>query len=55
MFYCDKCAAKRGWPFKTMFRSRGTCEICGKTTVCNDMRSKDLPLPIPNEDEPECM
>lgn len=53
MFYCERCAAKRGWP-ETLFQSRGSCEICGETAICNSRRSKDLPIPIPNEDEPEC-
>ena len=55
MFYCDDCAAQKGWPFPTFVTSIGTCEVCNKPAECNDLASKDLPLPIPNEDEPECM
>ncbi len=53
MFYCTNCAGKRGWP-ETLFKSHGTCEVCGKTRTCNERKSKDLPRPIPNADEPEC-
>jgi len=28
-----------------MFKSRGTCEICKVPVDCNEMPSKDLPLP----------
>jgi hypothetical protein len=45
MFYCNKCGGKRGWPTDALFRSTGTCEICGKFTDCNDITSKDLPIP----------
>ena len=44
MFYCDECAKKRDWP-KTLFKSKGKCEICDKVRVCNDMPSSKLPLP----------
>ena len=46
MFYCNNCASKNNWP-KTLFKSRGKCEICEQTgQVCNEMPSKDLPEPI---------
>jgi len=45
MFYCDKCGKKNGWPICTPAPSRGTCEICGKAAVCNDVPSKNLPIP----------
>ena len=54
MFYCDHCAAQKGWPFPTLMRSAGSCEICKKHAPCNDLASKDLPRAIPNEDEEEC-
>ena len=41
MFYCNKCAAKHGYP-KTFFKSIGKCECCGKGAVCNEMRSSLL-------------
>lgn len=45
MFYCDPCADKHNWP-QTMFKSLGTCEMCGaKQQVCNDTPSSRLPLP----------
>lgn len=44
MFYCDECANKNEWP-ETGFKSYGKCEICGQQSNCNDMPSKDLPLP----------
>lgn len=44
MFYCDPCADKLGYP-KTAFKSRGRCECCSETAVCNDMPSSALPYP----------
>lgn len=41
MFYCDECAQARGWP-KSLAKSRGPCEICEKTAVCNDLKSSEL-------------
>ena len=48
MFYCNKCANENGYPI-TMFRSRGTCEVCKETADCNEMPSKDLLLPQQKE------
>jgi len=42
MFYCDKCAVLKDWP-KTGFKSAGVCEVCGKVSVCNSMKSKIFP------------
>ena len=43
MFYCDDCATKKVWP-KTLFKSRGNCEVCDKKDqVCNEVPAKDLP------------
>ena len=53
MFYCMACKDKKGWP-EALFKSYGTCEVCGKTSTCNEMKSKNLLRPIPNEDEEEC-
>lgn len=50
MFYCDECAKNRSWPI-TLYRSVGPCEICGKTDDCNEMKSKDLPIPEKNSDK----
>lgn len=44
MFYCDRCAHRRGWR-RTIFRSTGPCELCQRTQDCSDMPSKFLPLP----------
>ena len=44
MFYCDECARRKRWP-ETVTTSRGPCEICGRTAVCNEMPSRLLPLP----------
>ena len=44
MFYCDACAKEKRYP-ETLFKSRGNCEICGKTTICNEKSSKYLPYP----------
>lgn len=45
MFYCDPCGRKRGWPVERGFKSSGPCEICGDRALCNDVPSKDLPIP----------
>lgn len=49
MFYCPACQQARGWP-ESMSRSRGQCEICGRSDVCYDVPSKFLPLPPPGVD-----
>lgn len=43
MFYCDPCAKSRNWPYPTLARSVGTCEICNKRATCNDRPSRLLP------------
>ena len=43
MFYCDDCAKKRNYPI-SHFKSRGNCEVCGKTCKCNDVPSENLPI-----------
>lgn len=48
MFYCEDCAKRKGWP-ESMFRSRGTCEICKKRAVCFEVKSSFLPKPSPNQ------
>ena len=45
MFYCDPCAEEYDYPHPTLVRSRGRCECCGIARDCNDLPSKDLPLP----------
>jgi len=50
MFYCDLCREKNGWPM-SLFKSMGPCELCRKTTVCNDVPSGDLPWPVEKQDE----
>lgn len=45
MFFCDKCANENKWP-KSIGRSMGACEICGKVDVCNDIPCKYLPMPV---------
>lgn len=42
MFYCQACAKKKSWP-ESLCQSQGPCEVCGKTALCNDVPSKDLP------------
>jgi hypothetical protein len=41
MFFCEECREKNGWP-KSLFKSRGPCEVCHKSAVCNDVPSKHL-------------
>lgn len=45
MFYCDTCAEEMDLP-TTFFRSRGTCECCGKYRDCSDRPTKTLPPPL---------
>lgn len=47
MFYCNTCGGEKKWPIDTLFKSRGTCEICGEVADCNDVPSKYLPVPTP--------
>ena len=54
MFYCNDCGYKKGWPTDSFSRSRGPCECCGETAICNDIKSGDLPEPI-RDDEEECL
>jgi len=44
MFYCDGCGKKNGWP-EGFSKSYGPCEVCGKTRLCNDVPSSQLPEP----------
>ena len=41
MFYCEKCREKNQWP-ESFGRSRGRCEVCGKTADCHDVASRLL-------------
>ena len=43
MFYCKKCAKRRGWP-ERIFMSKGRCEICGELRPCYDIPSHELPV-----------
>lgn len=50
MFYCQDCAKRNDWPNDEFVpRSRGPCEVCGKTASCYDVPSSCLPLPPPKE------
>jgi lysozyme family protein len=42
MFYCNECAEKTGWP-EVLAKSKGNCEICKKTAICNDHPLSKLP------------
>ena len=42
MYFCDPCRGKKQWS-ESMAKSEGPCEVCGKTSVCNDVPSKYLP------------
>lgn len=44
MFYCEPCRITRDWP-ESLMRSYGVCEVCGAKRECNDMASRQLPLP----------
>jgi hypothetical protein len=43
MFYCKACQEITGWP-KTLLKSKGRCEICGKTAICYAATLKMLPV-----------
>ena len=49
MFYCAKCAGKKGWP-QTIFKSVGRCEMCRVEAACSEMPSSMLPDPKPAEE-----
>jgi hypothetical protein len=46
MFFCNECKVKNKWG-ESIGQSRGRCEVCGKTALCNDIPSKYLPVPEP--------
>jgi len=48
MFYCDDCAGD--WP-KSHTKSLGTCEICRKHALCNDVPSNMLPVSVELKEE----
>lgn len=43
MFYCNPCAKENDWP-ETITCSFGPCEVCGNSSICNEMPSKLLPI-----------
>lgn len=38
MFYCAECRIRNKWP-ASLVTSLGTCEVCGKYDLCNDVKS----------------
>jgi hypothetical protein len=42
MFICDDCLKEHYTNHRSLFRSYGPCEICGKPSDCSDIRSKNL-------------
>ncbi|KKM89584.1 hypothetical protein LCGC14_1247200 [marine sediment metagenome] len=44
MYYCMECQIKKQWPC-SLAKSFGTCEVCGKKDLCNDMKSAKLSKP----------
>lgn len=48
MFYCNTCAKRKQWP-ESWSKSRGCCEVCGNTAICNDIPSSQLPAPFRKE------
>jgi hypothetical protein len=50
MFYCEACREKNQWP-ESWSKSRGLCEVCGTTAVCNDIPSNQLPMPLSDSDK----
>ena len=48
MFICNEDLKKHFKNDESMFKSRGTCEICHKVNVCNDIKSSYL---IPRDEE----
>lgn len=50
MFYCNNCRLVKKWP-SSLFESYGSCEICGKQALCNDVPSSQLPKEILSYEE----
>lgn len=44
MFYCTECQLRNKWPI-SIVKSLGTCEVCGKRDLCNDVMSSNLSDP----------
>ena len=42
MFVCNECLQKRFTNGESMFKSRGRCEICEESKVCNEIQSSRL-------------
>lgn len=42
MFICDECLKKNYKNEESFMKSRGTCEICRKHVVCNDIYHGNL-------------
>jgi hypothetical protein len=42
MFICNQCLKKKFTNNESMFKSRGSCEICNKVDVCNEIKSSYL-------------
>lgn len=53
MFYCPDCQSRLEWP-KSLFRSYGKCEMCGKVATCYDVPSSCLPMPKRTEEMRRC-
>lgn len=45
MFYCNKCAATKGYPI-TKDRSYGQCDVCGDLVECNDRPDLQIKRPV---------
>ena len=41
MFYCDECRTARDYP-ESFSKSKGKCEICGRTALCHDKPVKEI-------------
>lgn len=52
MFFCEKCRKKRNWP-DSIGKSYGRCEVCGQSTLCNDVPSCALPTPPSPKPKPK--
>lgn len=52
MFYCDKCAEKRGW-VTSIAKSHGKCEVCEKIAFCNDV-SRVSVAHLPTKGKKKC-
>lgn len=54
MFICNDCLEKHYTTAQSFFKSKGPCESCGNSTICNEIHTSDLnpkPTPLSKQEE----